>query len=135
MKLRNEILRPGMDVSECRFEGDDAPETRHFAVVDEGNDIVGIVSVYRNGNPTINSADAWQIRGMATSSTCRGRGVGNLLLTSAEDYAKSRGATLIWANARSEAAGFYTKSGYSLASEEFFISGVGAHFLVVKSLV
>lgn len=45
LPLRNEILRPGKDVSTCIFEGDDAPTTRHFGAIDEAGNIVGIVSV------------------------------------------------------------------------------------------
>lgn len=134
LNLRSEILRPGKSISECVFEGDDASTTRHFGAIDEEGNIVGIVSVYRRENPAIDITDVFQIRAMATSPTCRGRGVGNLLLTSAEGYAKSQGAALIWANARSSAVEFYTKSGYSLASREFVIDVIGAHYLVTKSL-
>ncbi len=134
LALRNDILRPGKDISECVFEGDDAPSTRHLGAMDEENNIVGIVSVYRNGHPAIHDDHVYQIRAMATSPAWRGQGVGNMLLSSAERYAKSQGSTLIWANARGSAIGFYTQSGYSLASGEFVIEGIGAHYLVIKSL-
>lgn len=134
LPLRGAVLRPGKTISECIFEGDDAPTTRHFGAIDDAGNIVGIVSVYRNGNPAIADTLVYQIRAMATSPACRGQGVGNLLLAAAEGYAQSQGAALIWANARSSAIGFYTKSGYSPASEEFVIQGVGAHYLVTKSL-
>lgn len=133
--LRKEVLRPGKDVSECIFEGDDAPNTRHFGTVDDANNIVGIVSVYRNGNPSIDGDNLYQIRAMATSPVCRKQGVGNLLLTAAEKYAQEKGSPLLWANARSSAVQFYNKAGYSLASDEFLISGIGPHYLVTKSLV
>lgn len=134
LALRNELLRPGKDVSTCIFEGDDAPSTRHFGAIDEAENIVGIVSVYRNDNPSIKAENAYQIRAMATGSACRGQGVGRLLLAAVEKYAKSEGASLIWANARSSATGFYTKAGYSLASSEFNIDGIGPHYLVIKPL-
>lgn len=132
--LRNDILRPGKDISECVFEGDDAPSTTHLGAMDEENNIVGVVSVYRNGNPAIGDKHAYQIRGMATSPAWRRQGVGCMLLNAAERYAKSQGSALIWANARSSAIGFYTQSGYSLVSREFVIEGIGAHYLVTKSL-
>ena len=134
LSLRNEVLRPGKDISECIFDSDDAPDTRHFGAIDTQNNIVGIVSVYRSGNPSITGINPYQIRAMAIRSTCRGQGLGSSLLTSAENYAKSRSSTLIWANARSSVIGFYTQSGYSLASDEFVIDGIGPHYLVTKSL-
>ena len=132
--LRSQVLRPGKPLSECVFEGDDAVTTRHFAAVDQTENIVGIVSVYLNDNPLLKQSNSYQIRAMATAPDYRGRGVGSALLTAAERYAKSQGATLIWANARSTAIGFYRRSAYTLASEEFMISGIGPHYLVSKPL-
>lgn len=134
LPLRNEILRPGKDISACIFEGDDAPNTRHFGAIDKTDKIVGIVSVYRNDNPSIKIENAYQIRAMATDSTCRGKGVGKLLLAAVEKYAKAEGSPLVWANARTSATGFYTKEGYRLASSEFNIDGIGPHYLVIKPL-
>lgn len=134
LALRNEFLRPGKDISTCILEGDDAPSTRHFGAIDEAGNIVGIVSVYRKNHTAIEAENAYQIRAMATGSTCRGQGVGRSLLAAAEEHAKSEGSSWIWANARSSAIGFYAKSGYSFASSEFNIDGIGPHFLVVKSL-
>ena len=135
LALRNKILRPGKDLSACEFEGDNAPSARHFAALDEENSIVGVVSVYRNDNPSVKAERAYQIRAMATDSACRGLGVGKLLLAAVENYARSERSSLIWANARSSALGFYTKSGYNIATSEFYIEGVGPHYLVIKSLV
>lgn len=133
LALRGEVLRPGRDISACKFDGDHAPDTRHFGVVDTQNNIVGIVSVYRNSNPAISTGDiSYQIRAMAITPACRGQGLGNLLLSAAENYAKLCGARLIWANARSSAIGFYTKAGFRVGSEEFMIDGVGPHYLVAK---
>lgn len=134
LTLRNELLRPGKDVSTCIFEGDDAPSTRHFGAIDEAGNIVAIVSVYRKDNTAIKEENAYQIRAMATGSACRGQGVGRLLLTAVEEHAKSEGSSLIWANARSSVVGFYAKAGYRLASSEFDVDGIGPHYLVLKSL-
>jgi Predicted acyltransferase len=134
LPLRSEILRPGKNISTCMFEGDDAPDTRHFGAMDEQENIVGVVSVYRKGHPAIQQESAWQIRAMATSAAYRGQGIGLSLLVSAENYARESGGLVIWANARSSAIGFYAKAGYSVISEEFMIDGVGPHYLVMKPL-
>ena len=134
LTLRSEILRPGWAPSDCVFEGDSEPTTQHFGAIDAVGDIVGIVSVYSRINVAIGELHAYQIRAMATRPSCRGQGVGALLLAAAEGYAKSQGSVGVWANARSTAVGFYTKSGYQLASDEFVIEGVGPHYLVTKWL-
>lgn len=135
LALRSQVLRPGRDISACKFDGDDAPETRHFGAVDRQDNILGVVSVYRQDNLAIPASDiSYQIRAMAIAPACRGQGLGNLLLTAAVNYAKSCCASLIWANARSSAIGFYTKAGFSVESEEFMIDGVGPHYLVTKLL-
>lgn len=135
LTLRSEILRPGRELSACLFDGDDDPATRHFGAIDGDGTIIGIVSVYRNGNVALEDPNSYQVRAMATHSSCRGQGVGALLLAAAEDYAKSQGSAWIWANARRAATGFYTRAGYSLASDEFVIEGVGPHYLVTKPLM
>lgn len=110
LALRSQVLRPGRDISACKFDGDDAPETRHFGAVDTQDNILGVVSVYHQDNPAIPiDGMSCQIRAMATAPACRGQGLGNLLLTAAVNYAKSCCASLIWANARSSLSGFTPK--------------------------
>jgi GNAT superfamily N-acetyltransferase len=135
LSIRNAVLRPGMNISACVFEGDDLSSTKHFGAFSEENDLVGIVSIFYKDHDAIETKNVFQIRGMASSKSYRGHGVGRLLLSAVESYAKKQGAILIWANARTSAIGFYTKLGYSLASEEFHIKGVGSHNLVTKLLI
>src|SRR5690606_3258864 len=78
---------------------------------------------------------SYQIRAMAVSPHCRGQGLGKLLLVGVEHFLASRGTALVWANARSEAVGFYQQQGYRVVSDEFVIADVGPHYLVSKSLV
>lgn len=134
LPLRNEVLRPGKPVSECIFEGDDEPDTHHFAAIDNAGHIQGVVSAFRRKNPLITGRYPYQIRAMAVSSRCRGQGLGRILLASAEDYIKSLGSTVVWANARSSAVGFYRRQCYQVVSDEFDLEGVGPHYLVTKSL-
>jgi len=133
--LRSEVLRPGMPLSACIFPGDDAPDTHHFGMVDSNGDIVGIVSALRNSHPSAPGSAPYQIRAMAISSHYRGQGVGRLLLAGVENYLRSRGSTVVWANARSSAVGFYQQQGYQVVADEFVIEGVGPHYLVTKLLV
>ena len=133
LSMRHEILRPKSDISECIFEGDEDKTTVHLGAI-ENSTVVGIVSIYKRTCLNFSEGVGFQLRAMSTSSGTRGRGFGNKLLKAAEDYAKDEGANYVWANARSVAIGFYKKSGYSIESSEFEIEGVGAHYLIGKSL-
>ncbi|MBU3070711.1 GNAT family N-acetyltransferase [Aestuariicella sp. G3-2] len=135
LQLRSKVLRSGKPISECVFEGDDSVGTRHFGAVDSNNNVVGIVSVYSKKTPLIDGGTCFQLRAMATSESCRGQGVGNRLLSAAEEYASQSGASFVWANARSSAIEFYIKAGYEIKSDEFMIDGIGPHYLVSKSFV
>ena len=135
LSLRNEVLRPGMPISSCLFDGDDEPKTRHFGALDDQEQIVGIVSIFSNPHPDLPATFTYQLRGMATSEQCRGLGVGILLIESVEHYLKAIECAGLWANARTEALGFYKKQGYQVMSDEFMIENVGPHYLVAKALV
>ncbi|MBV1880083.1 MAG: GNAT family N-acetyltransferase [Pseudomonadales bacterium] len=133
LSLRQEILRPRSEVSECLYEGDDDNTTAHFGAV-QNDTIVGIISVYNRSNPIICSDHGFQLRAMATASNVRGRGIGLKLLEAAENYAEQNNSNYIWANSRTVAIGFYKKAGYTIESQEFEIKGVGPHYLVRKRL-
>lgn len=135
LNLRNAVLRPGKPLSECVFDGDDAPLTRHFGALDAQGNIIGVASIYRVAHPDIAGEPQFQLRGMAINSAARGQGVGGLLLAGPEQYAQTCGAALIWANARSSAMAFYRRHGYRAVSDEFEIPGVGPHYRVVKALL
>lgn len=132
--LRSEVLRPGRPLSSCIFSGDDARDTHHFGMVDSNGDIVGIVSALRNSQPAVAGSAPYQIRAMAVSPRCRGQGIGRELLAGVENYLAAHGSTVVWANARSSAVGFYQQQGYRVVSDEFMIEDVGPHYLVTKQL-
>jgi GNAT superfamily N-acetyltransferase len=129
LNLRNTILRPGLDLAQCEYVGDNDDSTHHLGCVVD-NELVGIVSIYERSNSAVHSGCGFQIRAMATCDTVRGKGMGLSLLKAAEQTAFNSGAKYIWANARASAIGFYKKAGYQIGHEEFQIEGVGAHFVV-----
>ena len=130
LRLRQQILRPGGDLTDCQFTGDTDRSTRHFGAYLEST-LVGIVSVYARAYPELGRY-GYQLRAMAVAESARGKQVGLKLLAVAEEAAFVASADYIWANARSSALGFYEKAGYQVLSDEFDIEGVGAHFLVFK---
>src|SRR5688572_11104957 len=76
--LRHAVLREGMPLEAAVFEGDDAPDTRHYgAFVRDRRGAVGCATLHLN---EWEAEPAWQLRGMATAPEYRGRGVGRMLL-------------------------------------------------------
>lgn len=134
LPLRAAVLRPGQPPAACVFAGDEDADTRHFGAIDADGRILGVASLYRVAHPDIDGESQFQLRGMAIDAVCRGQGLGALLIAAPQDYARSCGAALIWANARSAAMSFYHRLGYQTVSEEFEMPGIGRHYRVVKPL-
>jgi len=130
--LRHTILRAGLPRETAIFPGDDAPTSRHYAAL-SGHQVVGCATLHLNqwlGEP------AWQLRGMATASDLRAKGLGSAILTVIErEILNDPQATrLLWCNARVPAAGFYTKLGWTIASDQFEVPTAGPHYKMWKRL-
>ena len=128
--LRHAVLRAGLPIETARFDGDDEPETAHFAAF-AGLRTIGCATALQRpweGRP------AWQVRGMAVVAESRRSGVGRDLLNAIERHVTERKAALLWCNARKPAAGFYQRLGWRIASEEFEIPTAGPHFRMMKEL-
>lgn len=72
----------------------------------------------------------WQLRSMAVLPEFRG-GVGTQLLTAAVGMARAAGAASLWANARREALGLYTRGGWTIVGSQWHKPGIGPHRYVV----
>lgn len=132
-RLRGEVLRPGQPPEQLVFDADDAPETLHAAVI-LGGTVVAVATVIRQECPTMSAPSAWRLRGMATSASMRGRGLGAALLSHCEEHARAHGGALLWCNARVGARAFYERAGMEVAGERFDIPPIGEHFLMTKAL-
>lgn len=134
LHLRNKILRPGSNIDECQFDGDNSEQTFHLgAYVDDK--LVSIASFYMENNEKFNSPFQYRLRGMATLSDFRGQGISSSLLKTGFSMIKKNNVPVIWCNARTEAFGFYEKMQFEKCSDEFEIQGVGPHFLMRYSLI
>jgi predicted GNAT family N-acyltransferase len=126
--LRDAVLIAGTDRDSPEFPGDHDPSTHHFGAFHEGI-CIGCATFMQSkweGAPT------WQLRGMATLPECRGRGVGGVLLDCAvRNLSEASDIRRFWCNARVTAETFYTDRGWTKASEEFNIEGVGSHVRLV----
>ncbi len=135
INLRHEILRPGLPIETARFDGDNDAGTHHFACfhVDDshGEPLCCVSYMLRN----LNETPSWQLRGMATQEQFKGKGIGKALVTYAEtELSVKSDIKNFWCNARAESTGFYEKTGWTFASEEFNIPNVGPHYVIVKVL-
>ncbi len=127
--IRNEVLRPGLPVETCYFDGDKEDSTFHLgAFIDDK--LCSIASFYLNNSKEFQEEFQFQLRGMATLKTHRGNGLSSALLKTAFPLIKQNHVKLLWCNARTEAVGFYQKVGFQIKGEEFHIEGVGAHYLM-----
>lgn len=125
--IRHSVLRPGRPVEQARFPGDDDMGTIHLGVFRDGQlECVG--SLFQAPFPGTRHARALQLRGMATAAQARGTGLGTALVRVCLELAREKGIDTVWCNARSSAAGFYTRLGFEPVGEEFEIADVGPHF-------
>jgi len=131
--LRAEILRPGQAPEAIVWDGDDAADTLHVAVLCEG-DPVGVATVVREGYPPQPGSGDWRIRGMATLERARGRGIGAALLARCIEHAREAGGERVWCNARLRARSIYERAGLQVVGEEFEIPGIGPHLLMCLRL-
>ena len=73
-----------------------------------------------------------QLRGMAVSEYCQGKGIGKMLIEKAEEILQKDKISKIWMNAREKAVPFYEKCGYKIEGEIFIIKPIGFHYLMAK---
>jgi GNAT superfamily N-acetyltransferase len=131
IELRHRVLRFGLPRETAVFAGDAFATSRHFAAVDGEGWVVGCLTLHLNaweGRP------AYQLRGMATDDSVRGKGVGMRLMESAEAFVVGSGVGVMWCNARVPAVGFYLRAGWEVVSAEFDIPTAGPHVRMVKML-
>lgn len=124
--LRSQVLRPGISLSECEFEGDKKDENFHLgAFVD--SKLVSIASFYLENHKSFEDKVQYRLRGMATLEEYRHKGYSASLIQTGIPITKRNQASLIWCNARVSAAGFYEKIGFVTCSKVFDIKDIGPH--------
>jgi predicted GNAT family N-acyltransferase len=131
--LRGAVLRPGG--GEVTWAGDEKSTTFHLAARSADGEILGVVRFSPTPCPWRPLARApWQLRGMATEPAVRGSGVGRALLADGLARVAARGGDLVWCDARTSAAGFYERMGFSVITDEFDKPDIGPHVGMVIDL-
>ncbi|WMW78209.1 GNAT family N-acetyltransferase [Flavobacterium sp. 20NA77.7] len=131
--VRHPVLRAGKPVETCYFEGDELPTTTHFGLFLEEK-LLGVLSVFKNECPIIESKKAYQYRGMAILAPYQNKKYGVLLLDAANTWVAEEQGDLIWFNAREKAIGFYKRNGFTIFGTVFDIANIGPHVLMFKYL-
>ena len=129
LAIRNEVLREGrLTLDECRFPNDDAESTFHLGYFDN-DQLVGVASFHPQ-NYKEYQGKAYQLRGMATLESYRGKGFSNQLVNFAIVYMRGQKVNYVWCNARKKAVPFYKNLGFEIISDEFEVSGIGPHHVL-----
>ena len=129
--VRQEVLRKGKPIETCQFKGDDDENTVHFGLYQK-EQLIGIISIFKEKNNLFQEKNQFQIRGMAVLEDFQGKGFGAELVKVAENYCINQNVDLIWFNAREIAVSFYKKLGYTNIGDSFLIPDVGIHFVMYK---
>jgi GNAT superfamily N-acetyltransferase len=116
-ELRRSVLRPHLTLADA-LPGDDLPDAVHLAAVEDGRPLCTCF-IFADACPWRPGEDAWHLRQMATAPDAQGRGHGRAVVAAAMAYARERGATVLWCNARATAAGFYERCGMRPHGEVF----------------
>lgn len=129
--LRHVVLRPDEPWDATAYPGDTAATTLHVGAF-AGDDLVGIASVYAEPPPGDVDETAWRLRGMATLPSARGHGHGSALLAACVGHVARLGGRRLWCNARTPAAGFYERSGFTRRGRVFEIAPIGPHVVMER---
>lgn len=130
-ELRHRLLRPNQAHDAVRYPGDADASTLHVGAF-AGGKLVGIASVYRHAPPGEEDPTAWRLRGMATVPAARDRGHGSDMLLACSAHVARQGGTRLWCNARTAAAAFYARHGFTRCGEEFEIPPIGPHVVMER---
>jgi GNAT superfamily N-acetyltransferase len=132
--LRQRILRPQQRAEQLVYPHDDDGGTLHVAAF-VGDDLVGTATVHAEAAPDGSAANAWRLRGMATTPEMRRKGCGAALVRACLAHVAANGGDLVWCNARTSASAFYAALGFVAQGGEFELPGIGPHYVMMKRVV
>nr|WP_121271216.1 GNAT family N-acetyltransferase [Pedobacter schmidteae] len=132
LDLRNRVLRNNAGVEKCVFDTDETQGNFHLGCFVEGK-LISIATFYPEDYEGA-GVGGFRLRGMATDPDFSGKGYGADLIKFAINKLRSVNASYIWCHARSSAIGFYKKLDFEVISEEFEVTGIGPHFIMIRTI-
>lgn len=125
---RWELLRKPWDRPPGSEKDDHDQHAYHIMAVDQDDNVIGVGRVH------FRSDTESQVRYMAVREEWTNRGIGTLILTTLEQYAKENGASKIMLYARENAIDFYLKRGYFNQGPAHNLYGEIPHLFMTKTL-
>ncbi len=110
--LRRRVLRADDPTALVVVDEDAIPGCFHLGLKN-GRNVIGAVSAFPCPSPDVDHRDAWQFRFMAVDEAFQGQGLGRVLIQELLRILQDRGVTLLWANGRDTALGFYDAIGFT----------------------
>ena len=128
--LRFLVLWPHKErMEDCILDADFLPTTRHFAAVDNENNVVACCTLMPESRIVEGQVYSMRLRAMASHPRVRGNGAAKGLLA----FALGNFLTeKFWCDARIVAVPFYEKCGWRVRSEAYEIPIIGTHFLMTS---
>jgi GNAT superfamily N-acetyltransferase len=109
--LRRRVLRADHPEHSVQDSRDDDTTSLHFGGFLDGR-VVASTSWFTSSAPINSHLISFQLRYMAIDYDVQGRGYGRVVVETALDELRGRGAQQVWANARDTALGFYLSTGW-----------------------
>ncbi len=122
--LREEILRRPLGLS-LRNEDLSRDKEDDIIIAEHDNIVIACLLLHPLEDNNV------QLRAMAVYGGWQGKGIGKLLVQSAEKFCMQKGYMKIVLHARKVALGFYSGMGYTTCSDEFTEVGI-PHFMMEK---
>jgi predicted GNAT family N-acyltransferase len=112
-RLREEVLRRPLGLSLTDEDLSRERNQLHFGLFEPNGELVGCVVAV-----PLSQTDA-RIRQMAVTPSFQGKGLGRRIMVELEKALAARGFSHFVLDARTSAAGFYEKVGYTVVGDEF----------------
>lgn len=114
--LRHAVLWPDKPVDYVRIDTDG--EGLHYGAFRD-DELVAVISLFIDGE-TGDSGRTVRFRKFATRPDCQRMGIGTQLMNHSIDEARRLNATVLWCDARLDAADFYRRFGMEPVSAIFY---------------
>lgn len=126
-ELRFLVLWPHKSgIEDCIIDIDKREDAMHFGAFLD-NKLIGVASVFEMSSDKIDYNKQFRLRAMASHPEYRGINAGKAIVEFAIEVCRSKGADVLWCDARKVALGFYEKLGFNRIDSWYDISPIGLH--------
>lgn len=128
--LRYLVLWPHKpNVQSCVIDIDHREDAMHVGAF-QGEELIGICSLFQMHTPKLPDEKQYRLRAMATHPDVRGSGAGKAVVEEALRQVQEKGVDVLWCDARKVALGFYSRMGFDLIDAWYEVPIIGPHKLM-----